>query len=131
MGIPAGDKEQDIIKMSLDYLKLRRWPEPIRVNAGAAHVEGPDGKRRRIRLAPAGTADYLGIVPQSGRLLALEFKRAKGGRISAHQHAFLRVVRTHGGVALLVNDLSVLQQAVDTLESDPFRELNFDGTSYS
>ncbi len=46
-----------------------------------------------------GSADLIGLVPPTGRFLAIECKRPNGGRLSERQRAWLDVVRRCGGIA--------------------------------
>lgn len=46
-----------------------------------------------------GSADLIGLVPPSGRFIAIECKRPKGGRVTERQRSWLEVVRECGGVA--------------------------------
>ena len=92
-------REGDILAGVLRLLALRGFPA-WRCNAGVAMVRG-----RPIRLAPARTADVLGIVPGSGRFLAVACRRP-GGRLRPAQQAFLGTIRDAGGVALVVSDLA-------------------------
>lgn len=56
------------------------------------------GATARSGLA-VGSADLVGLVPPSGRFLAIEVKRPVGGRVSERQSAWLEVVRAKGGIA--------------------------------
>ena len=56
------------------------------------------GHTARSGLA-VGSADLIGLVPPSGRFLAIECKRPKGGRLSERQRDWLEVVRRCGGIA--------------------------------
>jgi hypothetical protein len=99
------NRESDVLAGALSLLKLRgvfAW----RCNSGVAFRDG-----RPIKLAPAGTADILGIVPGSGKLLAIECK-ARGGKLKENQRVFLANIRAAGGVALVVSDLAALDAAL-------------------
>lgn len=64
------------------------------------------GKARRLsdgQIIPmglgVGSADLIAIVAPYGRLLGVEVKRPKVGRVSPEQQRWMKVVRTYGGVA--------------------------------
>lgn len=76
---PQGhDMESDIQRNILSYLATRgivAW----RTNAGYI--------KRNVKLAPSGTPDIIGYLP-NGRLLGIEVKRPKG-KVSDSQQAWL------------------------------------------
>lgn len=113
------DREAPILRDARRLFALRRW-FVLRLNSGALR----DRNGRLVELCPEGTADLLAIVPRSGRWLAAEVKRPRGGRIGDAQRAFNRSVREQGGVALFVSDLAVLNRVIDRLEADPWAILD-------
>ena len=66
-----------------------------RQNTGAAKVGG-----RFIKFGWAGCTDLLGMM-KDGRLLAVEYKRPKGGRLSIEQKHFIAMVNQFGGCAFV------------------------------
>lgn len=66
-----------------------------RQNTGAAKVGG-----RFIRFGWAGCTDLLGMM-KDGRLLAVECKRPKGGKLSLEQSHFIEMVNHFGGCAFV------------------------------
>lgn len=103
-------KEADILRDCLTWLKLHGvfcW----RQNQGA--ITGVhNGKKRFLRFCSmSGVSDILGILPPSGRLLAVECKRP-GRHATAEQDAFLDIVRQCGGVAVCVRGIDELEQAL-------------------
>lgn len=72
------------------------WAE--RMNTGAAKVGN-----RFIRFGWPGCPDVLGQL-KDGRLLGVEVK-AKAGRVSTEQAAFIERIRCAGGVAFVARDL--------------------------
>src|SRR5262245_65101357 len=97
------ETEADILRTCLAWLQLHGvfcW----RQNQGA--ITGMhNGKRRFLRFtSQTGISDILGMLPPSGRLLAVECKRP-GRQPTPEQAAFLDVVRQCGGVALCVRSL--------------------------
>lgn len=103
-------KEADILRDCLTWLKLHGvlcW----RQNQGA--ITGMhNGKRRFLRFSSqVGISDILGVLPPSGRLLAVECKRP-GKQPTAEQAAFLDMVRQCGGVALCARSIDDLEQGL-------------------
>ena len=66
-----------------------------RQNTGAAKVGG-----RFIKFGWTGCTDLLGMM-KDGKLLAVECKRLKGGRITTEQAHFIAMVNQFGGVAFV------------------------------
>jgi len=85
------------VMQALRSHKLVAWVE--RQNTGAAKVGG-----RFIKFGWRGCSDLLGQL-KDGRLLAVECKRPKGGKLSSDQLNFLDIVRNHGGVAFVATNL--------------------------
>ena len=101
MSIPA-ERETDIVRACLTYLRVvRRWPA-WRNQTGALRA----GKRF-IRFGEVGSADILGLLPPTGKLLAIECKRP-GNRPTAAQAAWLDMVGRAGAVALVVDSIDSL-----------------------
>jgi len=103
-------KEADILRVCLTWLKLNRvfcW----RQNQGAISGEH-NGKRRFLRFTSmAGVSDILGVLPPTGRVLAVECKRP-GRKPTPEQEAFLDIVRQYGGVGVCVHSIDELEQAL-------------------
>lgn len=110
--------ESDVLAACLALLRLRGIPH-WRANTGGAWLTGKQGKPRPVRFGVPGCSDILGIVPGSGRLLAVECKRP-GGRLSDAQAAFLGVVRANQGVAAVISDVRQLSDLCDRLGVDPW-----------
>ncbi len=103
-------READVLRDCLLWLKWHGvycW----RQNQGAISGEH-NGKRRFLRFTSLpGISDILGILPPSGRLLAVECKRP-GNKPTPEQAAFLDIVRQSGGVAICVHSVEELEQAL-------------------
>ena len=119
MNLPT--TEAPVLAACLGLLALRGIPH-WRQNTGATTVG-----RRFIRFGVKGASDILAVLPPNGRMLAVECKRPKGGRLSEDQAAFLANVRDAGGIALVVNNVSVLIRALDEQAADPGIVLGMDG----
>lgn len=85
-----------------------------RVNTGVGwFARGQPARRgdpgaRPVRFNPKGTADLVGLIAPTGRLLMIEVK-APGGKQSAEQRVMERVITTFGGlyvVAYSVEDVT-------------------------
>ena len=85
------------VLIALKNHNLVAWCE--RQNTGAAKVGG-----RFIKFGWKGCSDILGQL-KDGRLLAVECKRLKGGKLSDDQILFLERVRKHGGVSFVATNL--------------------------
>lgn len=73
------------------------WAE--RMNTGAIKIPAANGRDRFVRFGFPGCPDILGQLTD-GRLLAIEVK-SHTGRATEAQGAFLALVATNGGVAIL------------------------------
>lgn len=96
-------KETDLVREVISVLRLHgihAW----RCNTGMS-IGVYKGKRRAIRFGVPGMSDVLGIVPPSGRLLAVECKVGRN-QVAGEQHEFIRAIRAAGGIALVVRDSS-------------------------
>lgn len=100
------EREQDIQRAVLQYLRvIRRWP-CVRINSGAVKVGG-----RLVRFNDlTGVSDVLCVLP-GGRMGSLEVKRP-GCKPTADQEAWLALVREAGGLALVVTGV---QDLIDQL----------------
>lgn len=85
------------VMQALKTHKLVAWCE--RQNTGAAKVGG-----RFIKFGWKGCSDILGQLTD-GRLLAVECKRLKGGKLTDDQIFFLELVSKHGGVSFIATSL--------------------------
>lgn len=103
-------READLLRDCLQWLQLHRvlcW----RQNQGA--ISGVhNGKRRFLRFTSmSGVSDILGVLPPTGRMLAVECK-LPGRQPTLEQAAFLDMVRQAGGVAICAHSLEELEQAL-------------------
>lgn len=102
--------EHQVQSAILRYLAVSprvAWAQ--RMNTGAVKIPAANGRDRFLRFGFPGCPDILGQMTD-GRLLAIEVK-SHTGRPSEAQAAFLAMVATHGGVAVLarsVDDLTPL-----------------------
>ena len=85
------------VMQALKTHKLVAWCE--RQNTGATKVGG-----RFIKFGWKGCSDILGQL-KDGRLLAVECKRLKGGKLTDEQTLFLELVRQNGGVSFVATSL--------------------------
>jgi hypothetical protein len=108
------EREIDIIRVCLSWLRLHGvycW----RQNQGAVTAVW-HGEPRFFRFASVpGISDIIGLLPPTGRLLAVEVKRP-GERPRAEQQVFLDVIRANGGLAMCVHSLAELQAALPQVE---------------
>lgn len=71
-----------------------------RVNTGAAMVKG-----RMVKFGVPGTADIVGLIAPSGRMIQLEVKTLTG-RQSDVQKRMERIVKQFGGVYAVVRSVA-------------------------
>jgi len=97
-------KEKDIQKSILDYLRLKKC---LVFKHHSTGFTMKDGEARAFRYGMKGVSDIIGCLP-SGRFLAIEVKRP-GKKPSPDQDEFLKQVVMHGGlgfVATSIDDVS-------------------------
>lgn len=99
--------EAEIQSAILDYLAARRILA-FRVNSGNLLLQNADGSSRRIKLAPKGTADIIGIAP-GGRFMAIEVKDRKGKQ-TPEQLEFEKKVIEAGGYYLLARSVEDVER---------------------
>jgi hypothetical protein len=90
-----------------DLLALLARRHPLlywRANSGTIFTEG-----RAIRGAPAGTPDYVLILPPAGRAVGVELKAARG-RQTAAQRQWQAAAAAAGGLYWLVRDVNDLRR---------------------
>jgi hypothetical protein len=103
--------ESQVAAESLLALSKCKRLKVFRNNIGVA--KHADGRVTRYGVGPNGAGDYLGwetvtITPDMvgqrlARFVSIEFKREKGGRVSAAQTHWASVVNDAGGLAAVVS----------------------------
>ncbi len=81
-----------------------------RMNTGGAMV-GKGKQKRFVRYGIPGTADIVGLIAPSGRMLQIECKSATGVQSTA-QKAMQRVVTDFGGIYILARCLEDVDAAM-------------------
>jgi hypothetical protein len=122
--------ESGVLASCLALLKFRGIPA-WRNNTGCAKADY-GGKSRLIRFGKVGSSDIVGILPATGRWLAVETKRPaspgkRAGALTENQRGFLEMIREAGGVAVCVSDLVDLAEVISTLEVFPHARFDLDG----
>lgn len=116
--------EADVLRECLQYLETADAVRAWRNNTTG--IFDPRRQVFRTFSGMKGVSDILGIVPPIGRLFAVECKKPEtdtpGGRLSEDQVEFLELVADCGGVAICVDGVSRLIDAVELLENDPCHE---------
>jgi hypothetical protein len=125
---PEGDVS-DVVRGALRCFGVRHW----RVNSGA--LRDRTGRlvffiRDEAGKGFGGFSDRVGILPGTGRMIAVEVKARGGGvaDLSPQQRVFLETIAAAGGVALCVADVDVLLRALERLKADPAARFAIDGT---
>lgn len=91
----------------------------IRVNSGVIVLKNEDGSKRAVKLATAGTADWLALVPiGEGPFIPVwcETKAGKNG-LSLDQKEFRDEVTEQGHVYLMIRDVSELADWLRTFRA--------------
>ena len=89
-------KESEVQKAILDWLRWHKifcWKTN---NTGIFKQKTGS----YIKVGMKGIADLIGIIPPSGRLLAIEVKRP-GNTASSEQKSFLASIRASGGIGFI------------------------------
>jgi hypothetical protein len=96
----AGASEAQVLNAVIGLLRHHpavAWAH--RLNVGAATYG-----EQFVRFGWLGAPDIIGQM-RDGRILCVECKRERGGRISDAQQDFIYLVRKHGGVAGIVRSV--------------------------
>lgn len=99
-------KESELIKSALVWLKKQPGMY-FRINSGVIMIPQPGKKPRMVRLAPPGTSDILGVLP-NGKFIALEAKVGTN-KATPKQLEFLAKVIRCGGHGLVFYSLGELK----------------------
>lgn len=94
-------KESDLVKMCLDYLRMRKI-FCYRNNTGGMKTE----RGGFIRFGAVGSPDIVMVI--NGKYIALEIKTEKGQQ-SEGQKQFQQELEKAGGIYLLVRSLEQLE----------------------
>lgn len=92
-------KEKDLQRAILDWLRLKRIFAFKINNVG---IKKPNGSYIPSQLR--GISDIVGILPHTGRFLAIEVK-GSGGVVSPHQEQFIANINKWGGVGIIAYKL--------------------------
>lgn len=104
--VPA-PREADVQRACVQ-VAAARGVKLYRNNSRVLRMTGRRGRRRLMRFGLAkGSSDLIGMLPPSGRFLAVEVKRP-GERPTPAQVAWLAEVRLAGGVGCWVDDAATL-----------------------
>ena len=90
--------EQSIQRAILEYLRWRGIPCYKHQNAGIYR----DG--RYIPSHTRGVSDIIGLLPPTGRFLAIEVKRP-GGKPTQEQQQFIDTINENGGVGFVAQSV--------------------------
>lgn len=105
------ERETDILRLILDYLKVRgifHWRMP---GQGTAYTKNGEMQFRRSSIA--GFPDIAGIYKST--FFALEVKTSKG-KVSKLQEEYILKINLNGGYAVVVRSLEDAQRVVDTID---------------
>lgn len=108
-------RETDLLYQILSYLTLcgvTAW----RQNTGGLTTTDADGDERYIPMGIPGQSDIIGILPGSGRFLAIEVKMP-GNRPTHDQWQYILTIQRNGGVAFWVDCLEAVQSALPWIQT--------------
>jgi len=92
-------REQDLVVSILAKWGAHPRVRVARINTGAAQLHS-----RFVRFNPRGTADIVGLIAPTGRMLMIECKTVDG-RQSPEQWVMQRVVTEFGGLYILARSM--------------------------
>ena len=98
--------EKSVKSECLEYLHLigiYAWNNPT----GAVKI----GDNRFMSFGLKGAADIIGLLPKTGRFIAVECKSNKG-RLSEAQEEFLDKIKSMGGVAVVARSFKDVETAL-------------------
>ena len=107
--------EKEIENSILDYLQTQDgffWKNQ------SVGIYDPIKKtfRRPGKFHVNGVADILGLIPPSGKLVAIEVKRRKGKTTKA-QDDFLQVVSDNGGESFVARSIEDVEEKLNELQT--------------
>src|SRR5690348_4900051 len=100
--------EQSIQRAILEYLRWRHIPCYKHQNAG---IRKPDGGY--IPTHTRGVSDIIGLLPPTGRFLAIEVKRP-GGKATQEQQHFIDTINAAGGLAFVAYSVEEVQDRLSS-----------------
>lgn len=102
---PEGDTQRAI----MEYLTLcARVAWFMRANSGGMKIN-----ERWVNMAPAGTADIIGML-NDGRFFAIEVKAGNNAPTAA-QESFLTLIADNGGVAFVARSVGDVEEVLNGL----------------
>lgn len=102
-------KESEILRLCLDYLRINNI---FCFRANSAAFFSQDGKRFIRTHDIKGVSDIIGVLPASGKFLAVECKTAKG-RQSIEQKAFQMAVERNNGIYIIARSTDDLKDILN------------------
>lgn len=121
---PPPATETDLVYQILDYLRLCgvcAW----RQNTGGLTRTNDAGEETYTQFGVPGQSDILGILPGTGRFLAIEVK-LPGNKPTDSQWEYLLRIQKNGGVALWVDCLEAVQAALPLIQAGAWIATDFD-----
>ena len=98
--------EKSVKTECLEYLRLMNifaWNNP----SGAVKV----GDNRFMSFGFKGSADIIGLLPKTGRFIAVECKSDKG-KLSEAQEEFLNKIKDMGGIAIVARSFKDIEKVL-------------------
>lgn len=104
------NSESQLVNGCLSLLLVMGIPA-WRNNSGATKMPKKSGGYYFVRFGMKGSSDIIGLLPPSGRFLAVECKMPRG-KPTPDQEAFLAAVNEAGGLGIVVRSLDELESMV-------------------
>lgn len=111
--------EKQIEKEILEFLNLQPY-----IKAWKNISVGVYDARKKVYRSPRnpffikGVSDILGIYQSPdtgiGRMLAVEVKRPKTGKITEHQREFIQTIETYGGIAFIATSVDEVKDKLNS-----------------
>lgn len=101
--------ESQVVQLCRKWLKTQGW-EPITLFTG-----GIQTARVMVKNPAKGIPDSLNFHIETKRMLWIEYKREKGGKVSPEQAIWHLYLRTCGQIVFVVNSVESLKKQMEEI----------------
>jgi hypothetical protein len=103
----SGPRENAVLAGVMAYLTTRGDCFVWRNNTGAVKLDAG-----YLKFGKVGSADIIGVLSPSGRFIAIECKRPKGGVLAREQQEFGETVTEAGGIYVIARSVADVEAAL-------------------